>query len=102
MLIVNARLYTMAGTYIENGYLRTEGTVIAELGPMPADAKPNEEVIDAQGAALYPGFVDAHTHLGMTEMKKPIQLPLSFVQSMQSTRWTAVFVKRWEQVLPLW
>ena len=63
MLIVNARLYTMAGTYIENGYLRTEGTVIAELGPMPADAKPNEEVIDAQGAALYPGFVDAHTHL---------------------------------------
>ena len=67
MLIVNARLYTMAGTYIENGYLRTEGTVIAELGPMPADAKPNEEVIDAQGAALYPGFVDAHTHLGMWE-----------------------------------
>lgn len=67
MLIMNARLHTMAGADIENGYLRTEGTTIAELGAMPVTPKPGEEVVDANGAGLYPGFVDAHTHVGMWE-----------------------------------
>lgn len=67
MLIIHAHLHTMAGADIADGYLRTEGNQIAELGGMPVEPKPGEEVIDAQGAGLYPGFVDAHTHLGMWE-----------------------------------
>ena len=67
MLIINARLYTMAGPIIKSGYLRTDGGVIAELGPMPTAPQAGEEVVDAQGASLYPGFIDAHTHLGMWE-----------------------------------
>ena len=58
MLIIHAHLHTMAGADIADGYLRTEGNQIAELGGMPVEPKPGEEVIDAQGAGLYPGFVD--------------------------------------------
>ena len=49
MLIIHAHLHTMAGADIADGYLRTEGNQIAELGGMPVEPKPGEEVIDAQG-----------------------------------------------------
>ncbi|MBE6886551.1 MAG: amidohydrolase, partial [Ruminococcaceae bacterium] len=70
MLIVNAKIYTMEQELgvIESGYLRTEGTRIAEIGPMSGlTADPAEEVIDAAGASLFPGFIDAHCHIGMWE-----------------------------------
>lgn len=67
MLIINANIYTMAGAPIRNGWIRTEGAVIHEIGEMPAQAKSDEEVIDVQGASVYPGFIDAHTHIGMWE-----------------------------------
>jgi imidazolonepropionase-like amidohydrolase len=67
MLIINANIHTMAGPPIENGWIRTEGGVIHALGAMPAEPGEKEEVFDVQGAGVYPGFVDAHTHLGMWE-----------------------------------
>ena len=67
MLIVNAMIYTMADLVIQNGWIRTEGSVIKALGTMPEERIENEEIIDVQGAGVYPGFVDAHTHLGMWE-----------------------------------
>jgi imidazolonepropionase-like amidohydrolase len=40
-----------------------EGTVIKEIGK---DLKAeNAEVIDAEGMEVYPGFIDAHCHLGL-------------------------------------
>ena len=45
MLIIHAHLHTMAGADIADGYLRTEGNQIAELGGMPVEPKPGEEVI---------------------------------------------------------
>ncbi|MBC8545338.1 amidohydrolase [Clostridiaceae bacterium NSJ-31] len=68
MVIINGKIVTMAGPTIEKGYIRTQGTKIAEVGPMeeyqPAQG---EEVIEAAGAGVYPGFVDAHCHIGMWE-----------------------------------
>lgn len=68
MVITNGKIYTMAGEPIEHGYIRTEGSVIADVGDMD-DYTPveGEEVLDAVGAGIYPGFVDAHCHLGMWE-----------------------------------
>ena len=45
--------------------LRTRTGAIAELGPDVAAAA-GDEVIDAAGMALVPGFVNGHTHAAMT------------------------------------
>lgn len=67
MLIYNAKILTMdsAGT-IENGWLKTENGSISDVGEgepsdIPADS------INAAGGTLLPGFIDAHTHLGIIE-----------------------------------
>lgn len=64
MLISNARILPMEGREIENGYLQIEGGKIRALGPME-EAPREEEVFDAAGAYVLPGFVDAHCHLGV-------------------------------------
>ncbi|HJD23064.1 MAG TPA: amidohydrolase [Firmicutes bacterium] len=67
MIIYNAKVYTMEGPCLENGYVHIRDGRIAGVGPMPAPAVPGEETLDAQGGILLPGFVDAHTHMGMWE-----------------------------------
>lgn len=67
MILQNALLYTMAGEPIPHGYVWVKDGKIQQLGPMPAPQVADEEVIDAGGAAVYPGFIDAHTHVGMWE-----------------------------------
>jgi imidazolonepropionase-like amidohydrolase len=67
MLIINAKIHTMAGKTIENGSIRTRGNVIEAVEEGKLTPEPEEQVIDAAGAGVYPGFVDAHTHLGMWE-----------------------------------
>ncbi|HIS69699.1 MAG TPA: amidohydrolase [Candidatus Gallacutalibacter stercoravium] len=67
MLLIHAKLYTMEGDVIPDGFLQTQGSVIQALGPMEQAPQWDDETIDVQGRAVYPGFVDAHTHLGMFE-----------------------------------
>ena len=67
MIIKNARIYTCDkdNTVIENGYIRiAEGKIIG-VGSMSGLEEAGEETLDAKGNNVYPGFVDAHTHLGM-------------------------------------
>lgn len=63
MLLKNACLHPVDGPDIPSGWLRTEDGKIAALGPM--SACPDGEAMDLQGAHVYPGFIDAHCHLGM-------------------------------------
>ncbi len=67
MIIIHADIHTMADGDIPNGWIRTRGSVISALGAMPEQPLDGEEVVDVQGAGVYPGFIDAHTHLGMWE-----------------------------------
>jgi imidazolonepropionase-like amidohydrolase len=67
MLILNAEIHPMEGNVIPCGSVRTRGSVIGEVSSCALEPEPDEQVIDAGGAAVYPGFVDAHTHLGMWE-----------------------------------
>lgn len=67
MLIYNAKIITLdnKGT-IENGWLETDGKKIKSFGAgKPADIPENS--INAEGGTLLPGFIDAHTHLGIIE-----------------------------------
>lgn len=66
MIIINAKILTMAGQSIDNGFVRIENGKIAELGQM-RDGLNDAEIIDANSALVMPGFIDAHTHLGMFE-----------------------------------
>lgn len=67
MLIYNARLLTMTEDYeIPVGWIETEGKKIKAVGAgMPKNIP--EDSIDAKGGILLPGFIDAHTHLGIIE-----------------------------------
>ncbi|HEX2985856.1 MAG TPA: amidohydrolase [Caproiciproducens sp.] len=67
MYITNADIHTMAGERIENGWIRVEQGIITAIGRMPAEIPCSEEILDVKGAGVYPGFIDAHTHLGMCE-----------------------------------
>lgn len=64
MIIKNAVIYTMAGEVIENGYIEFDKK-IRSLGDM--SQCPDGEAYDAKGKSLYPGFIDAHTHIGIIE-----------------------------------
>ena len=67
--IVNARVLPMDGPEIPNGYVEITGGILSGLGTMEGEAfaSPAAETLDAAGGLLLPGFVDAHTHLGMWE-----------------------------------
>lgn len=69
MIINNVNIYTMDknNTIIKNGYIKTEGRIISEIGTSPYTGNDGSNIFDAKGKDLYPGFIDAHTHLGMFE-----------------------------------
>lgn len=67
MLIVNAKILTMAHEDIENGYVKVENGKIKELGKMSDITKIDDNAIDIGGRYLLPGFIDAHSHLAMSE-----------------------------------
>lgn len=62
------RVVTATGIILEDGVVLVQDGVITAVGareavPVPAGA----EVVDASGRWVLPGFVDAHTHLGVHE-----------------------------------
>lgn len=65
LIIYNARICTMdkCGTVIENGWVSIENGKITGTGA--GETKVSSSDIDAGGRLLIPGFIDAHTHLGI-------------------------------------
>lgn len=62
--ITNARIVTVSGATIEKGTVVVRNGLIDAVGAnvsAPADAT----VLDAGGATIYPGFIDAATNLGV-------------------------------------
>jgi len=64
MLIKNGMIHDAVNRDAYQGDIRLCDGKIAEIGKnlQPADG---EEVFDAAGKQVYPGFVDAHSHLGL-------------------------------------
>lgn len=67
MKIYNVKIKTMSKNgEIENGFIEFENKKITAVGKgMPK--KVSESDIDGKGGLLMPGFIDAHTHLGIIE-----------------------------------
>ena len=64
MVIKNVKIISMSGEDIENGFVRFN-EVFTEIGEMSGYVRTDEEELDGSGKTLYPGFIDAHCHLGM-------------------------------------
>ncbi len=67
MLIKNGKIYTMSNNgIIDNGDIRIENGKITEVSK---NITPNdgEKVIELNGEFVYPGFIDAHCHMGLFE-----------------------------------
>lgn len=83
MIIKNGKILTMAGATYENGYVCVEHGKIAAVGEMDcfpgkweamsgqggSEDERTRQVIDAQGAWVMPGLIDAHCHVGIAEEK---------------------------------
>ncbi len=66
--IRGATIHTLAGEAIERGTVVIQDGRIAGVGrnlPIPSGAK----VINARGLHVYPGMIDAFSHLGLTEIR---------------------------------
>lgn len=70
MVIINGKIFTMTGHNIECGYVRTEGTIIEQVGPMSAfKREKDEKILDVDGAWVLPGLIESHAHIGIIEEK---------------------------------
>lgn len=68
LLIQNGLLYTMEDENPIYGDLLIKDGKIVKIGEkIKADL--NTEIIDANGKLVFPGFIDAHSHLGIAEEK---------------------------------
>lgn len=65
MLIYNANIHSMDKLNVENGFVSIEKGKIAAVGEMGECPAIGEGDLDAKGAHLYPGWIDAHCHLGL-------------------------------------
>lgn len=65
MKLYHAHIYPMDREPIENGWVSIQDGKITELGQ--GEIVPGPEDRDLAGGMLLPGFVDAHTHLGIIE-----------------------------------
>jgi imidazolonepropionase-like amidohydrolase len=65
--LVNGVLHTVSGPVIEAGTIVFDKGRITEMGPR-MQPPPNADVIDLQGRHVYPGMIESHSQLGLTEL----------------------------------
>lgn len=64
--LVNGRIITMEGSILEKGSIFWEDEKITAVGEK-INIPEGTEVLDVEGRTITPGFIDAHTHLGICE-----------------------------------
>lgn len=76
MILINGKVHTMAGKTWQNGYVRTSGKKICDIGAMEElsgkrrqEGEEEDETIDVRGGWILPGLIDAHCHVGISEEK---------------------------------
>ena len=76
LLIQNGTLYTMESDLPFRGDLLIQDGKIARIAPRIQPGK-NMKILDAGGLRVYPGFIDAHSHIGIAEEQTTAQTDAS-------------------------
>lgn len=66
LAITNGKIYTMTGQVFDRGALLINDGKIQEVGQEIAIPQ-NAKIVDAKGNYVFPGFIDAHSHIGIFE-----------------------------------
>ena len=67
-IIKNAKIYTMSEAGIlENADILIQDDKIAEIGTINEEDVDADDIIDVAGKFVFPGFIDAHSHVGIFE-----------------------------------
>ena len=81
MIITNGKILTMAGDVFEDGYVSFRDGKITAVGSMSElKTTGDETVYDAEGGYVVPGFIDAHTHIGV--LCESINVAAEFINEM--------------------
>ncbi|MBR6525983.1 MAG: amidohydrolase [Clostridia bacterium] len=72
MLIQNGLVFTMESERPEEMDIQIKNGKIAKMAPSIAPGR-DEEAFDARGLRVYPGFIDAHSHIGIAQEKETLQ-----------------------------
>lgn len=73
LLVKNGNIYTMEGEEPVNADVFVMNGKITEIGKN-IEATDDVKIIDATGMNVFPGFIDAHSHLGICEEKASAQV----------------------------
>lgn len=66
LLIKNGKVYTMANGVLDSADILVKSGKIAMIAK-DIEATSDMQVVDAMGKLVFPGFIDAHTHMGLWE-----------------------------------
>lgn len=86
LTVINAQILDGIAGEPASGSIRIEAGRIAEIGP---DVTAGDHVIDARGASVLPGLIDAHCHAFATYLTGSGGIPMTYVGLMGARRLTA-------------
>ena len=73
LLIKNGLLYTMEEEHPIRADILLKDGKIERIAPQ-IQREESMEILDAAGCKVFPGFIDAHSHIGISEEKKTVQM----------------------------
>lgn len=72
LLIKNGRIHTMCADVLEKYDILISKGKFIKIERNISVSKPELKIIDASGLDIYPGFIEAHSHIGISEEKMGI------------------------------
>ena len=69
LLIKNGKIFTVSGGVLDKFDILINNDKISKIAADISVSNTEAEIIDAVGLNIYPGFIDAHSHLGISDEK---------------------------------